>query len=105
MADLWATACWRARQTPWLSQAVAVDSGGRRGIGRSSDSGGRSGICLRTLAAVAVALACSSAVALRALLIGVTIGRLREKCGRGSDRGGGSASGSGRGDKYRDGDR
>ena len=77
MADLWATVCWRARQAPWLSQVVAVDSCGRSGIGRSSDSGGRSGICLRTLAAVAAALACSSAVALRALLIGVTIGRLR----------------------------
>ena len=72
---------------------------------RSSDSGGHSGIGLRTLDAVAAALACSSGKTLRALLIGVTIGRLREKCGRGSDRGGGSGSGSGRGDKDRDGDR
>ena len=24
MADLWATACWRARHAPWLSQTVAV---------------------------------------------------------------------------------
>ena len=72
---------------------------------RSSDSGGRSGIGLRTLAAVAAALACSRAVVLRDLLIGVRIARIREKCGRGSDRGGGSGSGSGRGDKDRDGDR
>ena len=43
-----------------------------------SDSGGRSGICLRTLAAVAAALACSSAVVLRDLLIGVRIVRIRE---------------------------
>ena len=43
-----------------------------------SDPGGRSGICLRTLAAVAAALACSSAVVLRALRIGVRIVRLRE---------------------------
>ena len=42
------------------------------------DSGGRSGICLRTLAAVAAALACSSDVVLRDLLIGVGIVRLRE---------------------------
>ena len=71
---------------------------------RSRDSGGRSGIGLRTLAAVAAALVCSCGVSVRPLLIGVTIGRLREKCGRGSDRGGGSGSGSGRGDKDRDGD-
>ena len=70
-----------------------------------SDSGGRSGICLKTLAAVAAALACDIAVVLRDLLIGVSIARLREKGCRGGDRGGGSGSGSGRDDKYRDGDR
>ena len=60
------------------------------------------------LAAVAAALACSSVVALRDLLIALTIGRLpskRKNAAEAATGGGGSDSGSGRGDKDRDGDR
>ena len=80
MAETWATVCWRARHAPWLSQGVAGDSCGRSGSCRSSDSGGRSGIGLRTLAAVAAALGCSSGVTLPPFLIGVKFAaRVREK--------------------------
>ena len=61
-----------------------------------------------SLAAVAAALACSSVVALHALLIALTIGRLpskRKHAAEAATGGGGSGSGSGRGDKDRDGDR
>ena len=107
LPDTWATGCWRARHAPGLSQA------GPKGFKTYTEL---VAVAIHvvavelvavaaTLAAVAAALACSSAVVLRDLVIGVRVARLREKCGRGSDRGGCSGSDSGRGDKYRYGDR
>ena len=45
MHGTWATGCWRARRAPWLSQAVAGDSCGRTGIGRSGGDSRRSCGC------------------------------------------------------------